>query len=214
VRGKNHGRDRGRYVALQYWMLRSAAWGSLPAVARALYIEMAERYNGRNNGMISYSVREAAQALGVTKDTANRALRILEERGFIVCTKRGAFSLKTTREATTWRLTEHEADDLVGTDRRASKKFMQWAPPEPDSNPAPNNKTRSDDRDRAVRPEGPNGTARGTVKAKNGSNGTTTGTVNGQNRRPTVRLQGHIQIPGRGAAADVPQCWGDGAWPR
>ena len=36
MRGKNHGRDRGRYVALQYWMLRSAAWGSLPAVARAV----------------------------------------------------------------------------------------------------------------------------------------------------------------------------------
>jgi hypothetical protein len=123
---------RERYVALPYWMLKSAAWRSLPATARAIYIEIAQRYNGSNNGRISYSVREGAQALHGSKDTANRALKILAQRGFIVCTKRGAFSVKVSRDASEWRLTEHDAD--LPSPQHATKDFMRWSPPEPDTN--------------------------------------------------------------------------------
>jgi hypothetical protein len=57
---KNKGTGKSeRYVSLRYWMLQSPAWQSLPGGARALYIEMAQRYNGSNNGRIPYSVREA-----------------------------------------------------------------------------------------------------------------------------------------------------------
>src|SRR5262245_65989860 len=96
-----------RYLMLRFWLLRSDSWKSLPAISRALYLELAARYNGSNNGRISYSVREGADALNVTKDTAARYLKILQDRGFIVCTKRGAFSLKTTRAASDCRLTEY-----------------------------------------------------------------------------------------------------------
>ena len=62
---KNHRRDRAeRFVALRHWMLKSPAWRSLSPVERSLYVELAARYNGQNNGRIHYSVRDAAGALG------------------------------------------------------------------------------------------------------------------------------------------------------
>jgi hypothetical protein len=83
-----------RWVQLKYWLLKSPAWRSLTGNAAKLYVELAMRYNGSNNGRIPYSVREAAKALNVSFQTAMRSLQLLQNRGFIVCTRRGAFSLK------------------------------------------------------------------------------------------------------------------------
>jgi hypothetical protein len=114
----------GRYVALTHWMMRTEAWRSLNSVARCAYIELAMRYAGpgSNNGRLAYSLREMAKALNVSKMTAQRALQKLQERGFIVEMKRGAFSLKE-RHATEWRLTEF-GDDLTGA--LATKDFARW----------------------------------------------------------------------------------------
>src|SRR5262249_9364814 len=167
-----------RYLSLRFWLLRSDAWKSLPAISRALYLELTARYNGSNNGRISYSVREGAEALNVTKDTTARYLKTLQDRGFIVCTKRGAFSLKTTRDASEWRLTEYDSDFPPA---HATKDFMRWQPPEPDTNDGPKFKTRYDSSDRTVRRIGPHGTTYRTVNAENGQNGTIHQTVRGRN---------------------------------
>jgi DNA-binding transcriptional regulator YhcF (GntR family) len=115
-----------RHVRLYHWMMNSEAWQSLDPVARAVYIEIASRYAGpgSNNGRIPYSVREAADALRIGKATAHRAIAELEERGFIVATRRGAFSWKT-RHCTEWRLTEYGCDL---THALATKDFMKWSP--------------------------------------------------------------------------------------
>jgi DNA-binding transcriptional MocR family regulator len=120
--GRSTGTDR--YLALRHWMMRTDAWRSLDCVARCAYIEMAARYAGpgSNNGRLPYSLREMAQALNVSKMTALRAFQKLQERGFIVETKRGAFSLKF-RHATEWRLTEF-GDDRSGA--LATKDFAHW----------------------------------------------------------------------------------------
>ena len=120
-------RDRtkeARHLRLYHWMLKSEAWKSLDATARAIYIEMAGRYAGplSNNGRISYSVREAAEALKISKATASRALVVLQERGFIVATKHGTFNLKV-RHCTEWRLTEFGCDVTLA---HATKDFMKW----------------------------------------------------------------------------------------
>src|SRR5262245_61899854 len=99
-----------RYVKLRYWLLNSPAWQSLLAVDRAIYLEIVKRYNGSNSGRISFAVREAADAVHVGKMTAKRSLDRLQERGFIRCVKRGAFSLKTVRDASIWCLTEYDCD--------------------------------------------------------------------------------------------------------
>jgi DNA-binding transcriptional MocR family regulator len=111
-----------RFVAIEHWLMTTDAWRSLDCVSRAAYIELKSRYAGRNNGRIPYSVLEMARALNVSKATALRALRRLQERGFIVLTKRGGFNLKT-RHATEWRLTEYMSDV---TGALPTKDFTRW----------------------------------------------------------------------------------------
>jgi predicted transcriptional regulator len=115
-----------RYLALPHWMMGSAAWRSLLPVERAIQIELMSRWvgPGSNNGSIPFSVREAAEAVNVSKDTAARALQILVEKGFLSRTSRGAFSRKG-RHATEWLVTLWDDDR---TNRQATKDFARWEP--------------------------------------------------------------------------------------
>jgi DNA-binding transcriptional MocR family regulator len=105
-------------------MMATPAWKSLSGNQRALYVEIAARYDGSNNGRIPYSVREAAQALHIGKATAAREMIVLEERGFIVAMMRGAFNVKL-KLATEWRLTEFNCDV---TGALPTKDFAKWSP--------------------------------------------------------------------------------------
>ena len=130
TRQKNSkGRSTGsnRYVALYHWVTDSAAWRDLDCVARCAYTELARRYAGpgSNNGRISHSVREMAEALGTSKATALRALDRLQDHGFVVVMKKGAFNMKQ-RHATEWRLTEYGCDV---TGDLATKEFARWKKP-------------------------------------------------------------------------------------
>lgn len=118
-----------RYVKLHHWLMKTEAWRSLDGNARAIYVEISSRYAGpgSNNGRITYSARQAADDLHIGKDTANRALRVLQDRGFIVCVTKGAFSRKN-RHATEWRLTEFDCDV---TRELATKDFTRWSPATP-----------------------------------------------------------------------------------
>jgi hypothetical protein len=195
-----------RFVALRYWLLQSQAWHSLPGNARALYIELARRYNSRNNGRIPYSAREAIAALHISKSTAARLLKVLEDRGFIVCTKRGAFSLKTTKDASEWRLTEYDSDEPVA---HATKDFMRWPPPEDvdfttlNRQPSHHRKfrTRVPQRNRTGTPVRPYGYPSETVKPKEGRTGYPSETVKAKNDPPTGTPMGHLQLPGTGCPA-------------
>jgi hypothetical protein len=136
ARKDHRGRAGGgeRYVRLFHYMTKSAAWCSLDAVPRALYIEIAKRYMGSNNGSIPYSVREGAANLHVSPATIMRAFHQLEDRGFIVATKKGAFSLKK-RHATEWRLTEFPCN--LTNAAVATKEFARWQQPNGSLAPAP-----------------------------------------------------------------------------
>jgi hypothetical protein len=112
-----------RHVRLYHYLLNSAAWQGLDANSRALYVEIAKRYMGANNGRIPYSVREGAAALHISPATVARCLVKLVDHGFIVATMKGAFDYKK-RHATEWRLTEFDYGD-----RCATKDFMRWSPP-------------------------------------------------------------------------------------
>jgi helix-turn-helix protein len=115
---------RGRFVIIYQDMRASAAWESLDGNAQALYMHIAARYNGKNNGEIPFSVREAAQALNASKDTAARAFKNLIDRGLITLAKRSGFNLKRGQErAAEYRLTEYPCDV---TGRPATCKFKKW----------------------------------------------------------------------------------------
>lgn len=108
------------HVRLHSYMLKSAAWRSLNAYARAALVELYALYNGANNGELFMSERELGRRLAVDRRTARKALADLADRGFIAVTERGAFQRKV-RHATCWRLTEHPCNGRLG-----SKEFMAW----------------------------------------------------------------------------------------
>ena len=111
-----------RYVRLTHLMMQTQAWHSLDGNARAIYIELAARYCGNNNGRISYSQRQAVQAIHVSKTTALRAMAALQDRGFIVAVTKGCFD--RLRHATEWRLTVFRCDV---TGQPASRDFETWS---------------------------------------------------------------------------------------
>lgn len=85
-------------------------------------MELKELYNGSNNGDLFLSVREAAKRLGVSNNTASKAFKELEEKGFIIARQKGYFKQKT-RHATSWILTEFKYNGQLPT-----KEFMRWSP--------------------------------------------------------------------------------------
>jgi DNA-binding IclR family transcriptional regulator len=105
-------------------MLNSAAWASLSPQDRAVYVELRRRFNGRNNGRIGLSVREAAELCRMNRDTAAKSFRKLEETGFIEMVTPGGFTRKD-RHSTEWRLTT-DLCDVTGA--AASKAFQRWRP--------------------------------------------------------------------------------------
>ena len=125
------GRSTGeaRHVRLYHWLTRSPAWCSLAAQSRAIYLEIAQRFYGINNGEISLSVREAARLVHVAKDTATKCFHELEAKGFIRRNVCGSFNWKA-RHATTWILTEHPFGNQAAT-----KDFMRWTAENSDAGP-------------------------------------------------------------------------------
>jgi hypothetical protein len=154
-----------RHVMLFHHMLDSQAWKSLGVIPRAVYLDMAKRYYGTNNGRIGYSIRCAVDELHIGNATAKRALDVLEDRGFIVATKRGAFSLKQ-RHATEWRLTAYPCESTNGL---STKDFMRWTPDK--------NKTRYPQRKQTDAVAEADGCCSGTREDSNTSHGVCSGSV-------------------------------------
>ena len=126
---KGRSKTEGRFLKLEHFMLKSAAWKSLTSQQRSIYIEIGQRYNGSNNGEISFSVRQAASEVNCSRDTASKALHVLEEKGFIRRNVCGSFDWKA-RHATTWILTIHPFKNNLAT-----KEFMSWRAPNLKANP-------------------------------------------------------------------------------
>ena len=111
-----------RYVRLTHRMMQTQAWQNLDGDARAIYVELAMLYHGNNNGSIGLSIRQAAQAVHVSKTTAasrpDRTCRIA-----VSSSPRPRAALIRKRHATRWRLTEFRCDV---TSQPASRDFDAW----------------------------------------------------------------------------------------
>jgi hypothetical protein len=110
------------HVRMYRWLLDSPAYLSLTCPARAVLVEIARSYDGFNNGRIGLSVRRGAERCNIAPGTAKRAFEELQDRGFIDCVAKGAFSRKT-QHASEWRLTWWPCDV---TGAPAAKTFMSW----------------------------------------------------------------------------------------
>lgn len=123
VNAKGRNTNYASFVWFDRSILRSEAYHHLSGNAVKVLLVLMAIYKGMNNGDLWLSARDAAEHCNVAPNTANRALRELEEKGFIVAVKRGAFSVKN-RQATVWRLTMFDCGDDLAT-----KEFMRWRAP-------------------------------------------------------------------------------------
>ena len=124
----NNIRDIETFVQFPKYMQDSLGYKSLVlhcTGALAVYIDLAMRYNGTNNGDISYSVREGKTRLGINPNTVGKYLKALERYGLIITTQKGSFDFKK-RHASTYELTMW---DVIGK-HKAKKSFMTYKPTE------------------------------------------------------------------------------------
>lgn len=126
-------KGRSKFIMIDGYVKRSAAWKALSPIDRAAYLEVKWRYDGVNNGRIGLGCRELADEINMGRDTAVRALNNLVEKGFIAKAKPSAFNVKN-RTVTEWRLTEYPCDV---TNQLPTKDFMRWgAEKKPQSHPS------------------------------------------------------------------------------
>jgi len=119
---KGRSKTQGRFLALPHHMTGSAAWRSLSGNSVKVFVELARRYDGKNNGRIAMSLEQAAKALGIGKQTVQRSLAELAAKGFIMKTARGDFY---SRMAATYRLTLWTTETGSATD-----DWRAWRRPE------------------------------------------------------------------------------------
>ena len=104
----NKGRSKKiTFVMLRHDMMDSPTWRSLPPNARCVWCEIMRRYNGINNGNISLSCREASELCNISKNTAARAFKDLQEKGFIKIALFAGFKNKH-RTANRWIITHEQ----------------------------------------------------------------------------------------------------------
>lgn len=125
--GKGRKKGNDHHVRFYDWELNSDAYRALTPYSRTLLIEFKRRFKGQNNGNIGMSVREAAVCCNCSEKPMRKALKQLQELGFISITLKGAFSVKSKR-STLWELTEYP---IKGTPPSTAKKtFLTWHEPE------------------------------------------------------------------------------------
>lgn len=119
--------NRGEHFAK---MLRSTmqtpAWRALSPMAQALYPWLMLEWHGpksNNNGRITLSVRQAAQAMGIGINTAARAFHDLQAKGFVVVRKQAQLGIKGVATATEFELTEIA---LPSDGMRPRRLYLEW----------------------------------------------------------------------------------------
>lgn len=110
----------GQYAQLSYDMLHSLAWRSLSGAAVKVWLELRTRFHGTNNGALIFSLDEASRLLSLGKTTVQRALAELQDKGFVICTRKGQWY---GRLASTWATTEKSINGALATNA-----WKTWRP--------------------------------------------------------------------------------------
>ena len=108
-----------RFVLFDYEQNESQAFRYLTGGALKLLIMVRMRFNGFNNGEISFSVREGRKLLGYSMNTVARYFDDLVDKGFLRIKEKGSFSYKK-RHATTWIITCEEYNN------EKTRDFKRW----------------------------------------------------------------------------------------
>ena len=108
-----------RYVGFDYNLLETEAFKHLTGGAFKLLAMVKKRYNGLNNGEISFSVREGNKLLNYSVNTISRYFDELVDKCFLRIKEKGSFNYKK-RHATTWIITSDEYN------HQKTRDFKNW----------------------------------------------------------------------------------------
>ncbi len=125
---KNERRE-AHYTKLVRNVMQTDAWRALSPVAQALYPWLRLEWHGpknNNNGRIWLSVRQAADRMGVSRNTAARAFHDLQAKGFLVLSEAACLGLYGSAKASTFELTEIELPNKPETSGR--RLYKDWRP--------------------------------------------------------------------------------------
>jgi hypothetical protein len=132
MRENRTGSELGQFVALPLSVLSSPAYRGLSVYARALLVDVAMQYGGKNNGQILAS-RNHMEPLGWrSADTLAKALKELQEAKLLFRTVQGQRPNKASWYALTWRtLDKHDGYD-AGTVSTFRRGMYQTITPKPE----------------------------------------------------------------------------------
>lgn len=119
--GKERRRKSPPFVMLYHRWMSTAAWFALTGLEAKLLCEILRLYNGENNGKIGFGHYQAAEVLGVARNTAAKAFKGLEDKGFIRPRKKGCFAAKGIQSE--WRVTMWPAFG-----KPATHDYLKWRP--------------------------------------------------------------------------------------
>jgi DNA-binding transcriptional MocR family regulator len=108
--------------------MSTPAWRALSPCAQALYPWLKLEWRGpkaNNNGRIALSVRQAAEKMGVSINTAAKAFHDLQAKGFLVVKKAAHLGVKGQATSPEFELTEIA---LPGKDERPRRQYLDWKP--------------------------------------------------------------------------------------
>ncbi|NOQ76186.1 MAG: hypothetical protein GQ475_00050 [Methylococcaceae bacterium] len=83
-------------------MIKSIAYQTLTPQAKVLMMLL--QIHWRNDKLVDYGVREAAEKIPCDRRTVSKAFNQLQERGFVTCIELAFFSSRTQSKSRTWRL--------------------------------------------------------------------------------------------------------------
>lgn len=113
----------GSHIRKYEVWVSSPAYRDLSCPARCLLDEFQRIYRKGRNGRLVISQRQAAELLGVHKNTATKAFDELVEHGFLALSKGERWQENKARE---WRLTIEGTDGHAPTD-----DWANWKPGKP-----------------------------------------------------------------------------------
>ena len=119
------GSPSGKFIKLPLTVIDTPAWRALSLCAQALFPWLLMEFKGdkyNNNGKITLSVRQAAERMGVAKDTASKAFRDLQAKGFIVVKKGASLGVEGHGKCP-----EYEITFITTLHKEASKLYLEWS---------------------------------------------------------------------------------------
>lgn len=127
-RDQKNERRSGQFTTMVRQTMETCAWRSLNSAAQALYPWLKLEWKGpkrNNNGKISLSVRQAAERLGVSRNTAMRAFHDLQAKGFLVVTVGARLGVLGDGKSHEFEITEIE---LPNVEKRGGRSlFKTWS---------------------------------------------------------------------------------------